>query len=93
MGTQLINLELFPTLNLSGEIRRLAFMNWQKAGSPPGRFLSYWLEAESEIIVARRHLSKVVDTPGKEQAMINLASSDDGQTRPAEGENPEQQKI
>jgi hypothetical protein len=33
----------------SEDISRLAFMNWEKDGCPPGRSHEYWLEAESQL--------------------------------------------
>jgi len=31
------------------DIARLAYLNWQKDGSPQGRDMAYWLEAETQI--------------------------------------------
>jgi hypothetical protein len=31
------------------DVSNLAFLNWEKDGSPQGRSLDYWLEAESQL--------------------------------------------
>jgi hypothetical protein len=31
------------------DVRNLAFLNWEKDGSPEGQSLDYWLEAESQL--------------------------------------------
>jgi len=36
------------------EIRLLAYRKWEQAGSPPSDGVQFWLDAENEILWARR---------------------------------------
>jgi hypothetical protein len=45
------------------EISRLASLNWQKDGCPPGRDLDYFIEAESLLKATRRLLSHEEKAP------------------------------
>jgi hypothetical protein len=31
------------------DVQRLAYLNWEKDGSPQGRAIDYWLEAEQQL--------------------------------------------
>lgn len=56
-----------PRGDLTEEIRREAYLLWQKDGCPPDRELDHWLAAQ-EIVRHRRHLPRAMpDDAGEPQ--------------------------
>lgn len=57
------------------EVTRLACLNWQKDGCPPGRDLDYFLEAESLLKATRRllvHDEQARSNPKPKRATISI---------------------
>lgn len=71
------------------EIRRLAFIIWEKDGRPQGRDLEYWLQAESQLkatwhLLVREHSP---DTPDKIRLDQNASGISSKRTSKAKGRN------
>lgn len=71
------------------EIARLAYLNWEKDGSPRGHDQKYWLEAEQQI-KATGHLLICEINPPANQSSVGAKSDSNGKRKKQRQAQPEQ---
>jgi hypothetical protein len=52
------------------DVSNLAFLNWEKDGSPQGRSLDYWLEAECQLEATWHLLVREYETKRSHKATV-----------------------